>query len=58
MNVVHIGGNTGGKYTASWTIHPYDDEIGADLRRKQVVGFFENKLEKLGYATYRIQIYK
>jgi C-terminal processing protease CtpA/Prc len=24
MDVVHIGGNTGGKYTASWTIHAYD----------------------------------
>ena len=31
MNVVHIGGNTGGKYTASWTIHPYDDEIGVPI---------------------------
>jgi len=28
INVVHIGGNTGGKYTASWTIHGYDDEFG------------------------------
>ncbi|MHB9056962.1 MAG: S41 family peptidase [Paludibacteraceae bacterium] len=28
MDVVHIGGTTGGKYTASWTIHPYDDTIG------------------------------
>lgn len=24
MDVVHIGGNTGGKYTASWTIHAFD----------------------------------
>ncbi|VBB48345.1 conserved exported hypothetical protein [uncultured Paludibacter sp.] len=28
MDVVHIGGNTGGKYTASWTIHAYDTSIG------------------------------
>ncbi|WP_352422688.1 S41 family peptidase [Proteiniphilum sp.] len=28
MDVVHIGGNTGGKYTASWTVHGYDDELG------------------------------
>ena len=27
MQVVHIGGNTGGKYTASWTLHPYKEEI-------------------------------
>ncbi len=32
MEVVHIGDNTGGKYTASWTIHAYDpqkDEHGS-----------------------------
>lgn len=27
-NVVHIGGKTSGKYTASWTVHPYDDNLG------------------------------
>ena len=31
MNVVHIGGDTGGKYTVSITIHPYDDNIGAPI---------------------------
>jgi C-terminal processing protease CtpA/Prc len=31
MNVVHIGSNTGGKYTASWTIHAYDKELGATV---------------------------
>lgn len=24
MNVIHIGSNTGGKFTGSWTIHAYD----------------------------------
>jgi len=28
MNVVHIGSKTGGKYTASWTIHAYDKDKG------------------------------
>ena len=28
IEVVHIGENTGGKYTASWTLHPYDSDIG------------------------------
>lgn len=28
MDVVHIGSNTGGKYTASWTIHPYNSDYG------------------------------
>ena len=37
MDVVHIGGNTGGKYTASWTIHPYDENIGVPI-------YEENKL--------------
>ena len=31
VNVVHIGGNTGGKYTASWTIHPYDENLGIPI---------------------------
>lgn len=31
MNVVHIGENTGGKYTASWTLHAYDGEVGATV---------------------------
>ncbi|MDD2326850.1 MAG: S41 family peptidase [bacterium] len=31
MNVVHIGGNTGGKYTASWTLHAYDEELGVPI---------------------------
>jgi len=31
MNVVHIGYDTGGKYTASWTIHGYDEEFGVPV---------------------------
>ena len=31
VNIVHIGGNTGGKYTASWTIHPYDETLGLPI---------------------------
>lgn len=31
MDVVHIGENTGGKFTASWTIHPYDSNIGLNI---------------------------
>lgn len=31
MDVIHIGGETGGKYTASWTIHGYDDEYGVPI---------------------------
>ena len=27
-NVIHIGGQTSGKYTASWTLHPYSKDIG------------------------------
>ena len=31
MDVVHIGANTGGKYTASWTIHGYNGDYGVTL---------------------------
>lgn len=31
MNVIHIGGDTGGKYTASWTIHGYDNDFGVPV---------------------------
>lgn len=30
-NVVHIGGRTYGKYTASWTLHPYDENLGIPI---------------------------
>lgn len=28
MDVIHIGSKTGGKYTASWTLHAYDSDKG------------------------------
>lgn len=31
MNVVHIGNKTGGKYTASITVHPFNEELGYPL---------------------------
>lgn len=31
MNVVHIGENTGGKYVASFTIHPYNEDYGVPI---------------------------
>lgn len=31
VNVLHIGGKTGGKYTASITVHAYDNKIGFPL---------------------------
>ncbi|MDR2815727.1 MAG: hypothetical protein LBB62_03385 [Proteiniphilum sp.] len=31
MDVIHIGSNTGGKYTASWTIHGYDEDLGVPV---------------------------
>lgn len=31
MDVVHIGENTGGKYVASWTIHPYNENLGVPV---------------------------
>ena len=31
MSVVHIGEKTGGKYVASWTIHPYNENLGVPI---------------------------
>ena len=31
MEVIHIGTKTGGKYTASWTIHAFDKEKGIPI---------------------------
>jgi hypothetical protein len=31
MNVIHIGNQTGGKYTASWTLHAYDGDLGVPV---------------------------
>lgn len=35
MNVVHIGSKTGGKYTASWTIHGYNEDYGVPVYDSQ-----------------------
>jgi hypothetical protein len=46
MSVVHIGGRTGGKYTASWTIHPFDEEIGVPIyEESKMSATLKNKLE-------------
>lgn len=44
MEVIHIGNKTGGKYTASWTLHAYDtlpDENGND---RAVPIYYKNEL--------------
>lgn len=38
--VVHIGSKTGGKYTASITVHPFDSELGYELYPSE---FFPSK---------------
>jgi len=48
MNVVHIGSNTGGKYTASWTIHAYDTHKGRAINlydEKKLTESEKNTLE-------------
>ena len=44
MDVVHIGGNTGGKYTASWTIHAYDPLKDTEGRARANTLYDESKL--------------
>lgn len=45
-NVVHIGGKTSGKYTASWTIHPYDKNLGQPV-------YIEEKLSAKQKETFK-----
>lgn len=46
MNVVHIGSNTGGKYTASWTVHAYDGELGMPVyEEKELTSTEKNELK-------------
>ena len=47
-NVIHIGGKTSGKYTASWTIHPYSD---FDKRAQPV--YIEEKLSEKQKETFK-----
>jgi C-terminal processing protease CtpA/Prc len=37
VDVVHIGENTSGKYTASWTVHAYDNFMQNGQARAQIV---------------------
>lgn len=46
MDVVHIGSKTGGKYTASWTVHPYDKKLGN-------IVYNENKLSESDKSTLK-----
>jgi C-terminal processing protease CtpA/Prc len=43
MDVVHIGDSTGGKYTAAWVIHPYNDEYGYALYESESLTSTEKK---------------
>lgn len=44
MNVVHIGYDTGGKYTASWTIHAYDPLRDQEGQPRAITLYDETKL--------------
>jgi len=51
MNVVHIGYDTGGKYTASWTIHGYDEEFGVPVYDETKAFIFRKNQLKTGLMT-------
>lgn len=46
-NVVHIGGKTSGKYTASWTLHPYNDYGGGVVNIYEENKLSANDIKKL-----------
>jgi C-terminal processing protease CtpA/Prc len=37
MDVIHVGDSTGGKYTASWTIHAYDENYGMPFYKAETL---------------------
>jgi C-terminal processing protease CtpA/Prc len=44
MDVVHVGDTTGGKYTASFSVHAYDENIGAPVYNANALSSSEKKL--------------
>lgn len=57
-NIVHIGGETSGKYTASWTIHPYDNKYGQPIYKEESLSakqkdIFKNWAMQPIVAVYR-----
>lgn len=57
-NVVHIGGQTSGKYTASWTIHPYDDKYGQPIYKEESLSAAQKNLFKNWAMQPIVAIYK
>lgn len=58
MDVVHIGSNTGGKYTGSWTIHAYDPFIDDNGNTRARALYKESSLsssEKNSLKNWAIQ---
>ncbi len=46
MQVVHIGSNTGGKFTASYTLHAYDEDKGNTVYRSESVSSADKNILK------------
>ena len=57
-NVIHIGGQTSGKYTASWTIHPYDSKYGQPIYKEEKLSAKQKNIFKNWAMQPIVAIYK
>lgn len=57
-NVVHIGDETSGKYTASWTLHPYDDNYGQAIYKKESLSVKQKETFKNWAMQPIVAVYK
>lgn len=57
-NVVHIGEETSGKYTASWTIHPYDDKYGQPIYKEESLSATQKEVFKNWAMQPIVAVYK
>ena len=58
LNVIHIGDTTRGKYTASFTVHPYDKEIGNTTYSERGLSTKEKNILKNWAMQPIVAIYK
>lgn len=57
-NVIHIGDETSGKYTASWTLHPYDSKYGQAIYKEESLSETQKQTFKNWAMQPIVAIYK
>ncbi len=57
-NVIHIGDETSGKYTASWTLHPYDGKYGQAIYKEESLSASQKEVFKNWAMQPIVAVYK